>query len=185
MDPELYVFTNIDHPGLKAAASSVVFAAAVALIRLLPVPTAWNVPGGPPEWPALLAGYAVFLYASLQAWIATREKNAAEDPRRGIATRLLETGAYRRARHPMYGMFILANAGLGLAAGLVYGLAFSLLSLLVYNLNAAIEEHAGLIPQFGDAYRAYRRRVPARLFTTGQALLLAATLALTAVGLVQ
>jgi len=133
-------------------------------------------------WLSLVLGYGLFIYASYQAWRATREKNTVEDPKREVATRLLDTGAYARARHPMYGMFILANAGLGLAANSIYGLGFSLLSLLLFTLNAIFEERAVLIPQFGEQYRDYMRRVPARCFTLFQSALLVLALALNAAG---
>ncbi|RPJ40223.1 MAG: isoprenylcysteine carboxylmethyltransferase family protein [Chloroflexi bacterium] len=183
MDPELYVFQWIERPALKVAASTALFILLTAAARLL-------LPGSRlglgaqslTGWLAVLVGFVVFIYASYQAWRATREKNAVEDPKRQAATRLLDTGFYARVRHPMYGMFILANAGLGLAAGSIYGLAFGLLSVVVFVLNGFFEERALLIPQFGGLYRDYMRRVPARFFTPLDAALLAVTLALSAAG---
>jgi len=183
MDPELYVFPNIERPALKMAASTGLFALVIAAARLLTrqglLPTG---DGSPILWLSLLCGFSLFLYASYQAWRATREKNSVEDPRRQAPTRLLDTGFFARVRHPMYGMFILANAGLGLAASSVYGLGFSLLSLVLFVLNGIFEERAALIPLFGDQYRDYMRRVPARYFTPLQAVLLVLALGLNAAG---
>lgn len=184
MDPELYVFPKINQPALKVAASSALFTLIIAAARLLlPASLRWGaLDESLAKWLSLLLGYGVFIYASFQAWLATREKNAALDPDRQVATRLLDTGFYSRVRHPMYGMFILANTGLGLASGSVYGLGFSLLSLGLFIANGIFEERAVLFPQFGSLYRAYMRRVPARFFTSGDAVLLIATLSVTLAG---
>ena len=184
MDPELYVFPRITSPARKAAASTALFALVITAARLLlPASLRWSIVDEPlARWLSLLLGYGVFLYASIQAWRATHQKNTVEDPHREVALRLLERGFYARARHPMYGMFILANAGLGLASGSVYGLGFSLLSLVVFIANGIFEERAVLIPQFGEQYRAYMRRVPARCFAPWDAALLLATLAVTVAG---
>lgn len=183
MDPELYIFPKINNPLLKIAASTALFALVISAARLLSGRGPWVVvfeyPAG---WLTLLYGYGLFIFASLKAWQAAREKNTVEDPQRQTPTRLLDTGAYARVRHPMYGMFILANAGLGLAANSVYGLCFSLLSLLIYVLNGIFEEKVALFPLFGEGYREYMRRVPVRYLTFGQALLLVTTLLVYIVG---
>lgn len=182
MDPELYVFPKIENPAVKMAASTLVFAVVICAARLL-------LPGHSQRaavnatlagWVTLLPGYALFLYASVKAWVAMREKNTVEDARRQLPTRLLDDGSYARVRHPMYAMFILANAGLGLAANARYGLVFSLLSLVLFVLNGIFEERATLIPLFGEEYRAYMQRVPARFFTPLHAALLALALGLNA-----
>jgi protein-S-isoprenylcysteine O-methyltransferase Ste14 len=131
----------------------------------------------------LVIGYGLFIYGSYHAWRATRLKNTVEDPNHELATRLLDTGYYARTRHPMYGMFILANTGLGFAMNSVYGLAFSLLSLVLFVANGIFEERAVMIRFFGEEYRAYMRRVPARYFTPGQAALLAVILLLYIAGI--
>jgi protein-S-isoprenylcysteine O-methyltransferase Ste14 len=181
MDPELYVFPKIENPAVKMAASTLVFAVVICAARLL-------LPGHGQRaaanavltgWGSLALGYAVFVYASVKAWVAMREKNTVEDAQRQLPTRLLDQGSYARVRHPMYAMFILANAGLGLAAHSRYGLIFSLLSVAAFVLNGIFEERATLIPLFGEQYRAYMRRVPARFFTPLHAALLALTLGLT------
>lgn len=182
MDPELYVFPKIEKPALKFAASSALFALIIGAARLLlPQSGIWAaVSDYRFSDLSLLLGYSIFIYASYQAWIATREKNLVEEPKRQMPTRLLETGAFARVRHPMYGMFILANAGMGLAAGSLAGLIFSLLSLLLFVLNGIFEERAALLPLFGEQYREYMRRVPARYFTPAHLLLLVLALALNA-----
>lgn len=197
MDPEIYVFPRIRYSPLKIAASTGLFILVLVIAQLvLPL-----IPG-PHLWAALdrtvmagtvsisltslmhlLLGYGLFIYGSFHAWRATREKNMVEDPKRELATCILDTGYYGRVRHPMYGMFILANVGLGFAMDSVYGLDFGLLSLILFVANGIFEEHAVMIRFFGEEYRDYMRRVPARYFTPGQAIFLELVFALNIAGI--
>jgi protein-S-isoprenylcysteine O-methyltransferase Ste14 len=197
MDPELYVFPRIQSAPTKIAASTglfiMVLVAAELLLPLLPGPQLWASVDQPillgkvsvrfTQWMHLLIGYGLFIYGSYHAWRATRLKNTVEDPKHELATRILDTDYYARVRHPMYGMFILANVGLGFAMNSVYGLAFGLLSLVLFVANGIFEERAVMLRFFGEAYRSYMRRVTARYFTPGQAILLALVLILNIAGL--
>ena len=196
MDPELYVFPKINSAPVKIAASTALFVlvllAAGLLVPRLPGPHLWEavdrtltvgpLSAGLAGLLHLLLGYGLFIYGSYHAWRATRLKNTVERPDCELATTILDTGYYARARHPMYGMFILANAGLGFATNSVYGLGFSLLSLLLFTANGFFEERAVMIKFFGEEYRSYMRRVPARYFTPIQALVLVLILALNTAG---
>ncbi|RPI32061.1 MAG: isoprenylcysteine carboxylmethyltransferase family protein [Chloroflexota bacterium] len=198
MDPEIYVFPNIKSAPLKILASTLLFGVVLVVMGLLlprlPGPRLWasvdrSLSIGPlnVQWAHILSialGYALFIYWSYQAWLATHQKNTVEDPTLHRPTCLLETGFYARARHPMYGMFILANAGLGLAMNSVYGLAFGLLSLGLFVLNGIFEERAALIRMFGEQYQAYMQRVRRRYFTPAQAVSLVLILALNMLGVV-
>ena len=191
MDPEIYVFPNINSAPLKIAASTALFVLVLmiaALIRpLLPGPQLWaaidrtlTLAGSSISLARLLhvlLGYILFIYGSLHAWQATRLKNTVEDPKHELATRILDTGYYARVRHPMYGMFILANVGLGFAMSSIYGLAFGLLSLAAFVANGIFEEKYVMIRFFGETYKDYMRRVTARYFTPGQAMILSLVLA--------
>lgn len=197
MDPELYVFPNINSAALKIAASTALFilvlVIAALITPLLPGPQLWaqidrtvTLLGGAVSLTNLLhilLGYVFFIYGSYHAWQATRLKNTAEDPNHELATRILDTGYYARVRHPMYGMFIMANVGLGLAMNSVYGLGFALLSLAAFVANGIFEERYVMIRFFGEAYQDYMRRVTARYFTPGQAIVLSLVLVLYIAGL--
>ena len=191
MDPEIYVFPNINSAPLKIAVSTALFILvliiAALITPLLPGPNLWStinltltVAGGTVSLTNLLhilLGYTLFIYGSFHAWQATRLKNTVEDPKHELATRILDTGYYARVRHPMYGMFILANVGLGFAMNSIYGFAFGLLSLVAFVANGVFEERYVMIRFFGEAYQDYMRRIPARYFTPGQAIVLALVLA--------
>ena len=186
MDPEIYVFPNINSASLKIAASTALFIVVLIiaglLTPLLPGPQLWAaidrtvaVAGGTVSLATLLhvlLGYTLFIYGSFHAWQATRLKNTVEDSRHELATRILDTGYYAKVRHPMYGMFILANVGLGFAMNSVYGLVFGLLSLAAFVANGIFEEKHVMLRFFGEAYQDYMRRVTARYFTAAQAIVL-------------
>jgi protein-S-isoprenylcysteine O-methyltransferase Ste14 len=197
MDPELYVFPNINSASLKIAASTALFLLVLIIAGLitplLPGLQLWaaidrtiTVAGGTISLTNLLhilLGYILFIYGSFHAWQATRLKNTVEDPKRELATRILDTGYYARVRHPMYGMFILANVGLGFAMNSIYGLAFSLLSLGLFIANGIFEERAVMLRFFGEEYQSYMRRVTARYFTPSQTVVLIMVLGVNIAGL--
>lgn len=197
MDPEIYVFPNINSAPLKIVVSTALFVLvleiAALITTLLPGPQLWRaidrtivVVDGTISLANLLhilLGYILFIYGSFHAWQATRLKNTVEDPKHELATRILDTGYYGRVRHPMYGMFILANVGLGFAMNSIYGLIFGLLSLALFVANGIYEERYVMIRFFGEAYQDYMRRVTARYFTPGQAIAMTLVLVLNITGL--
>ena len=75
-------------------------------------------------------------------------------PRDGA--RLVETGIYARARHPIYGGVILGAVGWGLLTASIPALGLAALTVGFFLLKSTREE-AWLIERFPD-YPAYRRR---------------------------
>jgi protein-S-isoprenylcysteine O-methyltransferase Ste14 len=197
MDPEIYVFPRINSALLKLAASTTIFIVVLLIVQLLtsliPGPHFWKLinPGIKVGSTSirlasllhLLIGYTLFVYGSYHAWRATRQKNTVENSNHQLATRVLDSGYYGRVRHPMYGMFIMANVGLGFAMNSIYGLTFAMLSLILFVANGIFEERSVMLRFFGEEYRAYMHRVTARYFTPAQAIVIAFVLALYAAGL--
>jgi protein-S-isoprenylcysteine O-methyltransferase Ste14 len=70
--------------------------------------------------------------------------------------RLVESGAYRLARHPIYGGLILGAAGWALATASPVGLAMTIVLVVFFDLKSRREED-WLARQF-EGYTAYRRR---------------------------
>ena len=68
---------------------------------------------------------------------------------------LVQTGAYRLVRHPIYAGLLLAGAGWGLAGGAPLALLATLALFVVLDLKSRREE-AWLLEQHPD-YEAYRR----------------------------
>lgn len=77
-------------------------------------------------------------------------------PRPRPDARLVESGAYRLARHPMYGGQILGAAGWGLVTASPAALALAAVLLVFFDLKSRREE-AWLLDHF-TGYAAYRRR---------------------------
>lgn len=75
-------------------------------------------------------------------------------PRAGAP--LVEHGAYRLARHPIYGGLVLGAAGWGLVTSSPLALALAAVLLAFFDLKSRREE-AWLMDHF-PAYAAYRRR---------------------------
>ncbi len=76
--------------------------------------------------------------------------------------RLITTGPYALARHPIYTGFLAAILGTAAAGGRVQGLVGFALAALVYWRKLRREE-ALMLERFGPEYESYRRRVPALL----------------------
>jgi protein-S-isoprenylcysteine O-methyltransferase Ste14 len=70
--------------------------------------------------------------------------------------RLVERGAYRLVRHPIYGGLVIAAAGWALARGSIAALAGAAVLLVFFDLKRRREE-AWLDERFAD-YAAYRTR---------------------------
>lgn len=76
-------------------------------------------------------------------------------------TELLTTGPYGFVRHPIYAGLVLAYLGWSLVWGALYAVLLSPVLFLLLRGQAWLEERIWLEPTFGEAFRAYRARVPA------------------------
>ena len=72
---------------------------------------------------------------------------------------MLESGAFAIVRHPIYFGILLAVYATMVAKGTVWGIAGALLVTVGIIMKARLEER-WLGAQLGEAYTAYRRRVP-------------------------
>lgn len=78
----------------------------------------------------------------------------------GPPQRFLEDGVYGVVRHPRYAAVFLGTLGWSLMSN--YGAAYAVVVALVPGILALVWlEEKELEERFGDAYRAYRARVPA------------------------
>ena len=145
-------------------ASGLALAAVFWLWRPLPA-VLWDVSGTPLEsaaWAAYAAGWALAVWATFAlshlhlfgvAQVAAYVRGR-EHPRLALRDTLL----YRIVRHPM-------TAGLVLAFWstpcMTLGHLVFALGMTAYSLAATVLEERDLLRAFPDAYRTYRRRVPA------------------------
>jgi protein-S-isoprenylcysteine O-methyltransferase Ste14 len=115
-------------------------------------------PDGPIRVAALVLGGLGTVVGGLiaVASILALGSNLSPFPRPTVANELVETGAYRYLRHPVYAGIVLAAIGWGLLTGSLLAIALSFILLLWFDLKARREE-AWLAARH-PAYEAYRAR---------------------------
>lgn len=74
-------------------------------------------------------------------------------------TEIVESGPYRLTRNPMYLLMVLACVGVAIALWNVWILLMIPVCAYVLNAYAIKPEEVYLEENFGEAYRAYKRRV--------------------------
>jgi protein-S-isoprenylcysteine O-methyltransferase Ste14 len=120
-------------------------------------PAGWLLHPGGPRWPGLFPLAAGLGFAAAGAAALGRNLTPATTPVADGA--MIEAGAYRWVRHPIYTGVILALAGV---CWLLTGWTAGLLALVVawgyFDRKAAAEERKLVVRYPG--YDAYRRRVP-------------------------
>lgn len=79
--------------------------------------------------------------------------------------KLLVNGYYTKVRHPMYGTFIILQAGLMMSLRSLDGMIIALLIIISQYINATIEEKNQLVPTFGEEYKQYSKKVKAMILT--------------------
>lgn len=116
-------------------------------------------------WPVLLAGFALIAVEPLVTRRAEAELGmpilvgwAERDPEQ-FPPRLVETGIYRRVRHPRYLAAMSVLFGAAMLAGSWRLLYLSALGIPLFTLLAWLEERE-LLRRIGEPYRDYCRRVP-------------------------
>jgi len=75
-------------------------------------------------------------------------------------TEIVARGPFRLTRNPMYLQMVIGCVGFAVLLWNVWILLLAPLCALVLHRWAILPEEAYLEARFGDAYRAYRRRVP-------------------------
>jgi protein-S-isoprenylcysteine O-methyltransferase Ste14 len=119
-------------------------------------------------------GLAANCYGSIRLMKITAENHNVKDDKSGAPTKLLTTGCYAKARHPMYGTFIILQSSLLLSLRSFIGIILAAIVIAFQYFNAAREEKKKLIPLFGDDYRAYTGVVRCALLKRWEILVLAA-----------
>ena len=107
-----------------------------------------------------LMSWALLIGSGVVAMAGARQLHARGSPVAGIepTTALVTDGIYAHVRHPLYLSLLLLAAGIWLkdvswaASGWAVGAVAAILA-------TARAEEGELAAQFGEAYRAYRRRV--------------------------
>ncbi|PYP14955.1 MAG: isoprenylcysteine carboxylmethyltransferase family protein [Gemmatimonadetes bacterium] len=130
------------------------FGLGYALDRLEPAPVGMGGARTPLGW--LLAGAGVALAAS--AIVLFRRAGTSPVPIQPT-TALVAQGPYRFTRNPMYVGLAALYAGIALLVNSLWPLVLLPVVLVVIRWWVIAREEAYLERKFGDAYRAYTRRV--------------------------
>ncbi|MDZ4691896.1 isoprenylcysteine carboxylmethyltransferase family protein [Terricaulis sp.] len=121
----------------------------------------WRMSFGIPDAPRLVLG-GVFVAAGvlLLFWAVAGFARAGTGVRHAAGSSALVTsGPHAFTRNPMYLAMALAYAGLALLADSLISLALLAPLLVVIQFGVIAREERFMEAKFGDAYRAYRKRV--------------------------
>ncbi len=127
-------------------------------------------------------GLIAACYGSIRLSEITMQNHNAKNKEKGIPNKLLITGYYKKVRHPMYGTFIILQAGFMLSLRSFIGMILALIVVIVQYINAGFEEKKQLIPIFGDEYYQYTKKVSRMLLTRVELIVLILALLLSVIG---
>jgi protein-S-isoprenylcysteine O-methyltransferase Ste14 len=105
---------------------------------------------------AFIAGGLALAIFSVRAFRRAGTKVVPGQP----ATALVTTGPYRVTRNPIYLGFVLVYFGLSIVLTSVWVLLLLFPVLVILQRGVVAREEVYLERKFGDAYRAYKARVP-------------------------
>lgn len=110
--------------------------------------------------PVLIAGIVLLLWCVRDFYVAGKGTLAPWSPPQTLVT----TGLYCFSRNPMYIAVTLILSGWTLGFHLSALLIYTLLVALAFHLRVVFGEEPWLARRYGDAWRAYKERVPRWLF---------------------
>ena len=129
-------------------------------------------------------GLIIACYGSIKLSKITIQNHSAKNKENNIPNKLLITGYYAKARHPMYGTFIILQAGFLLSLRSFIGMILALMIIIFQYMNARFEEKKQLIPLFGDEYYQYTKKVSHVLLTKAEIIAFILALLFSVVGYV-
>ncbi len=129
-------------------------------------------------------GLIIACYGTIRLSKITSQNHSAKNKENSTPHKLLTTGYYTKVRHPMYGTFIIQQAGFLLSLRSFTGMIIALIVVIVQYVNAGFEEKKQLIPIFGEEYSQYSKKVSHRLLTRPEVIVLILALLLSGMGFV-
>lgn len=129
-------------------------------------------------------GLIFICYGTVKLSKITIQNHSVRNEKNDTPERLLITGNYAKVRHPMYGTFIIMQAGFMLSLRSLDGIIISCIILAFQYMNAVIEEKKQLIPIFGEEYKTYAQNVGHMLLTRSEIIALSLVVLLSAVGFI-
>jgi protein-S-isoprenylcysteine O-methyltransferase Ste14 len=129
-----------------------------------------------------VCGLIINCYGFIRLSKITIENHSAKNKENNTPNKLLITGYYAKVRHPMYGTFIILQAGFMLSLRSFIGMILALIIVIVQYINAGFEEKSQLIPIFGEEYHQYTKKVRHMLLTKFEIIVFILALLLSVVG---
>lgn len=80
-------------------------------------------------------------------------------------SKLIKTGIYSIIRHPVYLSWVLIFIGCSFAFDSFLAILFIPILILLLEFHCILEEKYILIPNFGEEYLEYKKKIPFRLFS--------------------
>ena len=127
-------------------------------------------------------GIILTCYGTMRLSKITDQNHSVRNEEGSDPKKLLVDGYYARVRHPMYGTFILLQAGFMLSLRSFVGIIIAILVFIFQYANAVIEEKKKLIPIFGEEYRFYAKNVNRMLLIKSEIIVLSLAALLSVVG---
>ena len=110
-------------------------------------------------------GLIINCYGTVNLSKISVQNHSAKNEKSNTPNKLLVNGYYAKVRHPMYGTFIILQAGFMISLRSLAGMIVALLVVIVQYINAAMEEKKQLVPIFGEEYNLYIKNVRGMLLT--------------------
>jgi protein-S-isoprenylcysteine O-methyltransferase Ste14 len=127
-------------------------------------------------------GLILICYGSIKLSKITIQNHSVRNEKSNTPERLLVTGYYAKVRHPMYGTFIIMQAGFMLSLRSLGGIIIACIIFAFQYVNAVVEEKRLLLPTFGEEYKTYVQNVGRMLLTRSEVVALSLIMLLSAVG---
>lgn len=122
-------------------------------------------------------------YGTVRLSKITEQNHSAKSEKCSTPKNLLTNGYYAKVRHPMYGTFIILQAGFMLSLRSFVGIIVALIIVGGQYINAIIEEKKKLIPIFGEEYNRYIKNVHGMVLTKSETVVVIFAVVLSIVGL--
>lgn len=127
-------------------------------------------------------GLIIICYGTVKLSKITLQNHSVRNEKSNTPERLLVTGYYAKVRHPMYGTFIILQAGFMLSLRSFDGIIIACIIVAFQYANATVEERRLLLPTFSEEYRVYAHNVRRMLLTKSEVIALSVVVLLSAVG---
>lgn len=131
-----------------------------------------------------VCGLILNCYGTIRLSKITVQNHSAKSEKGSNPKCLLTNGYYAKVRHPMYGTFIILQAGFMLSLRSFVGMIVALLIVVGQYINATFEEKKQLIPILGEEYNQYSKNVRRMILTKSEIIVFAVVIILSIIGFI-